>query len=98
VWLTLAEEDDGRLELITTKGNDNPMVQGLMPLLVCDVWEHAYYLQYKNLRRQYIQQWWDVVNWREAERRYAKANNKFTLPLKTSEVLIAAGDLWRYAA
>ena len=65
VWLTLSP-DGGKLEVITTSGHDNPLIQGHVPLLVNDVWEHAYYLKYENRRADYLHGWWSVVNWEEA--------------------------------
>lgn len=70
VWLV---KNGGPLEIITTAGHDNPMTQGYFPILVNDVWEHAYYLKYENRRGDYLKSWWPVVNWHEAERRYAQS-------------------------
>jgi Fe-Mn family superoxide dismutase len=62
-WTWLCANEAGELQVSTTPGHDHPMFQGLAPLLVLDVWEHAYYLKYENRRPDYIAEWWDVVNW-----------------------------------
>ena len=69
VWLARAQ-DGGKLEVITTSGHDNPLMQGHYPLLVNDVWEHAYYLKHENRRADYLSGWWSVVNWEEAAGRF----------------------------
>ena len=63
VWLVREKENQGRLKIMTTSGHDNPMMQGFYPLLVNDVWEHAYYLKYQNRRADYLRAWWSVVYW-----------------------------------
>ena len=70
VWLAMAQKDGGRLEVITTSGHDHPSMKGCFPLLLNDVWEHAYYLKHENRRADYLNGWWPVVNWQEAARRY----------------------------
>ncbi len=74
-WLTVSAE--GKLEVSSTPNQDNPLmdcakVQGT-PILGLDVWEHAYYLRYQNLRPAYMQAWWDVVNWDKVSDIYSKA-------------------------
>ncbi|WP_372365947.1 superoxide dismutase [Candidatus Uabimicrobium sp. HlEnr_7] len=69
-WLVVK---DGKLQIITTPNQDNPISEGATPILGLDVWEHAYYLKYQNLRGDYIKAWWNIVNWEVIETRYAKA-------------------------
>ncbi|MEP7103939.1 MAG: superoxide dismutase [Candidatus Dojkabacteria bacterium] len=59
-WLVLK---DGKLEIISTPNQDSPVMNGQTPLLGLDVWEHAYYLKYQNKRPDYIEAWWNIINW-----------------------------------
>jgi Fe-Mn family superoxide dismutase len=68
-WAWLVVGTDGKLAVISTPNQDGPLALKQKPLLVLDVWEHAYYLKYQNRRPEYIDAWWNVVNWKEAERR-----------------------------
>jgi Fe-Mn family superoxide dismutase len=69
-WLVL---DGGSLAAISTPNQDSPLLDGKVPLLGVDVWEHAYYLKYQNRRPDYVAAWWNVVNWNEVARRYQEA-------------------------
>ena len=66
-WLT---SNKGSLAIASSPNQDNPLTQGLFPVMGNDVWEHAYYLKYQNRRAEYLQAWWNVVNWEEVGRRY----------------------------
>lgn len=68
VWLARVQKDGGKLQVCTTAGHDNPLMQGHFPLLVNDVWEHAYYLKHENRRPDYLKGWWAVANWDEVTR------------------------------
>ena len=74
-WVWLCVDKNGKLVITSTPGHDVPMSQGLEPIMVFDVWEHAYYLKYQNRRPDYIDNWWHVVNW-ESVAEYYKAARK----------------------
>lgn len=69
-WAFLCVMPDKKLTIISTPNQDTPLAQGLYPILALDVWEHAYYLKYRNKRPDYISAWWNVVNWKYVENRY----------------------------
>jgi len=75
VWLARTQHDDGELGVFTTSGHGNPLIQGHFPILVNDVWEHAYYLKHENRRGDYLKGWWPVVNWDEAARRFERSDH-----------------------
>ena len=62
-WAWLVQDADGDLSITTTSNAGNPLTSGHKPVLTCDVWEHAYYVDYRNDRGGYVQAWWNLVNW-----------------------------------
>ena len=65
--------DGGKLQVLSTANQDSPYMDNQVPLLGIDVWEHAYYLKYQNKRADYIEAWWNVVNWKAVAQRYSQA-------------------------
>ena len=68
-WAWLVKKGSG-LAVVSTANQDNPLSEGMIPVLGIDVWEHAYYLKYQNRRAEYVTNWWNVVNWEAAAERY----------------------------
>jgi Fe-Mn family superoxide dismutase len=64
---------NGKLAVLSTPNQDSPLMDGKIPILGLDVWEHAYYLKYQNRRPDYINAWWNLVNWAEVAKRYEAA-------------------------
>jgi Fe-Mn family superoxide dismutase len=75
VWLVRAQGDGGKLKVMTTAGHENPMQQGHFPILLNDVWEHAYYLKFQNRRPEFLDGWWSVTNWQEAASRFERSDH-----------------------
>jgi len=71
-WAWLVLDSSGKLQVISTANQDSPLMDGLYPVMGNDVWEHAYYLKYQNRRPEYLNAWWNVVNWDEVARRYGQ--------------------------
>jgi Fe-Mn family superoxide dismutase len=74
-WAWLVLDSSGKLQVISTANQDSPLMDGLYPVMGNDVWEHAYYLKYQNRRPEYLNAWWNVVNWDEVARRYEQARS-----------------------
>jgi len=69
-WAWLSKNAQGKLIVHSTANQDTPLAEGFTPIIGLDVWEHAYYLKYQNLRPKYIEAFWNVLNWEVAESRY----------------------------
>ena len=67
-WTWLVKNAQGNLEIVNTSNAGNPMTNGQKPVLTCDVWEHAYYIDYRNARPAYVEAWWNLVNWDNANK------------------------------
>ncbi|MCO7178105.1 superoxide dismutase SodA [Streptococcus gallolyticus] len=71
-WAWLVVNENGKLEVLSTANQDTPISQGKAPILALDVWEHAYYLKYRNVRPDYIKAFFDVINWEKVAEFYSK--------------------------
>jgi superoxide dismutase, Fe-Mn family len=69
-WVWLVKKGNGTLQIIQESNAGNPLRNGLSPILTCDVWEHAYYLDYQNRRPDYIKAFWDILDWETIGKRY----------------------------
>jgi superoxide dismutase, Fe-Mn family len=76
-WAWLVRNTDGSLEIVKTANAENPMRSGQAPLLTCDVWEHAYYIDYRNARKDYVEAFWNVVNWEFVSRNCEPAHASY---------------------
>jgi Fe-Mn family superoxide dismutase len=77
-WVWLVRNQQGQLEITTTPNQDSPILDGSYPIMGNDVWEHAYYLNYQNRRAEYLNNWWNVVNWNEVNQRSQQSLNQGT--------------------
>lgn len=75
-WAWLVMDRNGNLQVTSSANQDSPLMEGLFPIMGNDVWEHAYYLKYQNRRPDYLNAWWNVVNWDEVGKRYQQAKGK----------------------
>ena len=69
-WAWLVKKPNGSLDIIQTSNAANPLTDGLIPILTCDVWEHAYYLDYQNKRPDYVGNFWNVIDWGQVAKRF----------------------------
>lgn len=74
-WAWLVLDKSGKLQVISTANQDSPLMDGLHPIMGNDVWEHAYYLKYQNKRPDYLEAWWNVVNWDAVAKRFTHAKS-----------------------
>lgn len=71
-WVWLCSDKAGKLSIVAESNAGNPLKKGLTPLLCIDVWEHAYYIDYRNSRSEFIKNFWELVNWKVVEQRYTE--------------------------
>lgn len=72
-WAWVVMQPNGQLAVTATQNQDSPLMEGLIPIMGNDVWEHAYYLKYRNRRDEYLNNWWNVVNWEAVNQRFEQA-------------------------
>lgn len=72
-WVWLVVNQNGTIEIVAKNDTGNPLRNGLIPLLTCDIWEHAYYLDYQDQQSEYTEAFWKMINWEVVEQRYHKS-------------------------
>lgn len=75
-WTWLVKDTNGDLKVVNLKDADSPLIYGYIPLLTCDVWEHAYYLDYQNERSKYLEHFWELVNWKFVSEQASKSTTQ----------------------
>ena len=70
-WAWLVKKEDGSLDIVSTSNAETPLTTKATPLLTCDVWEHAYYIDYRNARADYVEKFWNIINWDFVEKNFA---------------------------
>ena len=90
-WVWLCAGSEGELSVTTTPNQDNPVSMGSYPIFGLDVWEHAYYLKYENRRADYVEAWWNIVNWKRAANSY----NLIQIGEGIGQVVGWAQDTWK---
>ncbi len=70
-WAWLVKDPASKLSVMWTGNQDSPVSQGLIPVITLDAWEHAYYLKFQNRRPEYVEAWWNVIDWKAAEERFS---------------------------
>lgn len=73
-WAWLVLDKQNKLSIMTTANQDTPISHGLKPILTLDIWEHAYYLKHQNRRAEFIEAWWNIVNWNQAEKYFSQSS------------------------
>ncbi len=84
-WVWLVREPSGKLMIKQTQNADTPLGSNLVPLLVCDVWEHAYYIDYRNQRPKYLEEFWEHINWDFVSDTYEKTDNEVFIGTKVCD-------------